>query len=66
VKTELTNGDKHLMRLMHRDKNTDGWTKVSQQVWPLVERLPKELVELHPEGGFAKLTEAGETIVLWT
>lgn len=63
---KLSHGQKHLLRLMLKDKQPDGWAKVSTVIWPLIENLPRELVELHPDGGFAKLTDAGETVVLWT
>lgn len=64
--TELTHGEKHIMRLMARDKKADGWTTISSTLWPWIEKMPRELVELHPDGGKAKLTEAGEAVIRWT
>lgn len=53
--------EKHLLKLLLRDANKDGWTPVSFAVWPLIKSLPNELVETHP--GFARLTEKGNSIV---
>lgn len=33
-----------LLRLAARDADDAGWSKVSSVVWPLVEKLPDELV----------------------
>lgn len=60
--------DRHLLSLIRKDKKPNGWTSVSKMVWPLMLKLPRELVELEEvgEGGIAKLTETGETVLDWT
>ncbi len=65
---KLAHGDIHLLKLIRKDKGTDGWTKVSKAVWPLVESLPTELCELKKEadGGFIKLTPEGDTVLNWS
>lgn len=64
----LNHGDKHLLRLVRQGKDAEGWAKVSSMVWPLVQKLPSELVtiEATETGGRAKLTAAGETVLDWT
>lgn len=64
----LNGGDRHLLQLVQRDKDAEGWTPVSATVWPLMLRLPPELVTIEPliEGGRARLTDAGETVLTWT
>lgn len=65
---KLTLSERHLMRLIRKDRNAAGWAKVSAQVWPLVEKLPKELVKAvaSGDGGSVSLTEAGEVVLDWT
>lgn len=65
MKAKLNSGDMHLMRLLLRDRKPDGWTTVSSTVWPVIEKLPAELVELHPDKNAAKLTSEGETVIAW-
>lgn len=61
MNTKLNNGQLHIMRLL----SGRGWSKVSKVVWPFVVGLPEELRELKPEedGGVARLTEKGETVL---
>lgn len=63
----IDHDQKHLMRLILRDRGEDGWAKVSQLVWPLVSSIPDALVEKKPteDGGFVKLTHDGETVLAW-
>jgi hypothetical protein len=65
--SKLSHGELHLMRLLARDTNAEGWTTVSRQVWPLVVSIPDELRELKPikDAGFARLTVAGYTVLQW-
>jgi hypothetical protein len=66
--SELTSGQKHLLKLAHRDAAKDGWTTVSPQVLPLVKELPKELIEVEElEDGFAraKVTDKGKLILFY-
>lgn len=71
VNKQLSRGDKHLLRLVRQDQDAEGWAKVSLMVWPLMQKLPSELVTLESTalpgiGGRAKLTGAGETVLDWT
>lgn len=60
--------DKHLMRLIIKGRDSEGWAKVSSAVAPLMKNLPPELVELDltEDGGRARLTQNGETVLEWT
>lgn len=64
---QLTNGEKHLLRLIQKDRDADGWAKVSELVWPFVEKLPSQLCELRAteDGRFIKLTHDGEVVLDW-
>lgn len=64
---KLSHGEEHLLRLIQKEEDVDGWAKVSKQVWPLVEKLPSQLCELRAteDGGFARLTHDGITILNW-
>lgn len=57
---------KHIIKLISRDKQPDGWTKVSKFLYPhLVKNMPKELIILEKtnESWKAKLTEKGECVL---
>ena len=60
--------DIHLLRLIRKDKGADGWTKVSDVVWPLVEKLPSKLCELKKgsECGYIRLTPEGDIVLNWS
>lgn len=64
---KLDSGEKHFLRLIARDQqNPNGWAPVSKTLFPLVQKMPTELVELHPteEGrGRARLTERGQSLI---
>lgn len=64
-KMELNLGQKHILRLTKRDAGLDGWAKVSKQLFPHIQDLPKDLVELKEtdDGGFIRLTERGHAVV---
>lgn len=62
---KLDHKQKHLLKLIDKDKQEDGWTKVSNLLWPLIEKLPSEFVELHPKLLCAKLTISGKDLVYW-
>lgn len=65
---KLNSSDRHLMRLIRKDKAENGWTKCSDIVFPLVESLPTELVETAIINGVksARLSDKGETVLDWT
>lgn len=66
---KLSSGSRHLMTLIAKDRNAEGWATVSRVVWPLILELPPTLVEIKATkggGGFARLTQAGETVLAWT
>lgn len=59
MSTKLDAGTKHLLRLIDRDKDSEGWTKISKVVWPFIVKLPSDLVIVRPseDGGHAQLTK---------
>ena len=62
-------GHRHLMLLMTRDADQDGWAKVSAAVAGLVEQIPGDLIEFQPlenGGGKARLTDQGKTVLNYT
>lgn len=65
--TKLDAGQKHLLRLMVKGADAEGWASVSEPVFPLVEKLPSALVELERVGaegrGRARLTEQGRGVI---
>ena len=57
---------KHIMKLIDRDKKDDGWTTVSDILYPhLSQNMPGELVEFAGDTGCyrARLTEKGNNIL---
>jgi hypothetical protein len=64
---KLSHGEKHMLRLIARDANQEGWTEVSAAVMPHMESLPQELIDLEddfPEKtGCVRLTQTGREIV---
>lgn len=65
--TKLDSGQKHLLRLIVEGADSEGWATVSKPVFPLVEKLPSELVDLEAVGdegrGRARLTTEGESLM---
>jgi hypothetical protein len=68
---KLDHGQKHVLRLIDRDKKSDGWTTISAQLFPAISTsLPAELAtfEATADGGRARLTDLGFNILeamLW-
>lgn len=63
---KLTDGQKHILRLIQRDKEEDGWASVSEQLCKSISTaLPAELAtfEKTESGGRIRLTEQGHAIV---
>lgn len=57
---------KHIMKLIDRDKLEDGWTSVSDMLYPhLLKNIPDELVKFSGDIGQykAKLTKEGNGII---
>ena len=57
---------KHIMRLIARDADSDGWATVSAQLFPVLSKnIPKELAvfEETETGGRARLTEEGQSVL---
>jgi hypothetical protein len=64
---KLDNAQKHILRLIHRDKDSQGWTKVSEALCKTVrENIPSDLAtfEKLEDGGRVKLTEEGNGVIL--
>ena len=60
--TKLSGGDRHFIKLIARDADVQGWSKVSAQVMPLVRKMPSGFVEIDEENSKVRLTEAGKNI----
>ena len=63
---KLDYGQKHIMRLISRDKGADGWATVSEQLYPVLSRkMPEKLMvfEKLGNGGRVKLTIEGEAVL---
>jgi len=64
---KLNGGEIHLLKLIAKDSDAEGWTPVSKPVYALIDKLPKELVCIEPVGdegrGHARLTERGQNII---
>ncbi len=64
---KLDSGEKNFMRLIAKGQEQHGgWAKVSKPLYPLVQKMPVELVEHEPEDegrGRARLTQRGEAIL---
>lgn len=57
---------KHILRLVARDRDSDGWAKVCEALYPhLSQAMPVELVEFEKleTGGRARLTDEGQNVV---
>ena len=57
---------KHIMKLIDRDCDENGWAKVSNQLYPhLFKNMPAELIELGGEFGNykARLTDQGKNML---
>lgn len=73
VPSKLTEGHKHMLRLVRRDAGPNGWTKVSRNVAPLFEDaairggpIPAALCEFESQddgSGYARLTAAGNGLL---
>ena len=65
--TKLDAVQKHLLRLVVEEADSEGWAQVSKPVFPLVEKIPSELVEIEAVGdegrGRARLTTEGESLM---
>lgn len=63
---KLDMGQKHILKLIARDANSEGWATVSEMLYkPLIETMPKDLVVLEKldVGGRVKLTPQGTEII---
>lgn len=64
---KLDDREKHFLRLITKGVAADGWAPVSKPVYPLVTKMPHELVEFEPVGddglGRARLTTEGSSVL---
>jgi len=63
---KLESQHKHILKLIKRDADKDGWATVSEALFStLSEVMPKELCvfEKLDNGGRAKLTDEGKSII---
>ncbi len=63
----LTDKQKNVLRLLRRSTPVNGWYKVSDTVWPIVDSamMPADLVEVRLIDGAHEicLTSAGEAVI---
>lgn len=64
---KLDGGEKNFLRLIAKGQaQHGGWAKVSKVLYPLVQKMPPELVEHEPADdgwGRARLTQHGEAVL---
>lgn len=64
---KLDGGEKNFIRLIAKGQEQHGgWANVSKPLYPLVQKMPPELVEHEPADdgrGRARLTQRGEAIL---
>ncbi len=66
TKTKLDSSQKHVLKLISRDRKADGWTIISSMLYrPLSASIPAELATFEPVGdaGRAKLTTEGQSLL---
>lgn len=67
MKYKLSRYQKRILLLLYKEENTEGWAKVSKAVFPVINEIPKELIEaevLSIDGsGRARLTDAGRRVI---
>lgn len=64
----LTAPQKHLLKLAHQGRDSNGWSPVSSTVMPLLDDLPNELItvdKFEDGSGRAKLTDDGRAVLMW-
>ena len=57
---------KHILNITERDKDDEGWTKVSEKLFPVLSKnMPIELIifEKTSDGYRARLTDKGKSVV---
>ena len=66
----LTPNQKHLLRLIVKGADEEGWAKISKMLWEFVSNTligMEELVELRPDkendGGYGRITTTGKTVM---
>lgn len=64
---KLTQGQKHMLRLVVKGADAEGWAPVSAPVMTVIKLVPAELVTVEAVGdegrGRAKLTATGESLL---
>jgi len=64
--TKLDMHHKHILKLIARDRDEDGWAFVSETLYPhLSKGMPAELVQFEKleQGGRARLTDEGQNVI---
>jgi len=65
-KQPLRHEQKHILKLIAKDANSDGWASVSEQLYKVLSsNVPTELTtfERLESGGRARLTEEGQGVI---
>ena len=63
---KLDAGHKHILKLIDKGQDKNGWTKVSEALMPhMLNNMPQELIEIMEAkvGGHVRLTEKGKQIL---
>jgi hypothetical protein len=65
---KLDSKDRHILSLVQKGADDEGWASVSEIVWPVVDSLSLELVEKEKNdvGGRVRLTETGKIVLAWS
>ena len=63
---KLESQHKHIIKLIGRDRDEDGWATISAGLFPIISQtMPPELVKFEEleKGGRARLTAQGESVL---
>ncbi len=64
---KLDAGQKHMLTLIVKGADQEGWAPVSQAVFPLLQKIPAELIQTEAIGtdwrGRVRLTEKGQHLI---
>lgn len=62
--TKLDGNRQQILRLIAQDPDAEGWTPVSERLWPYIAAMPDSLVEKRRSdvGGHARLTSDGKAV----
>lgn len=64
---KLTRHNKDILKLINRSPKTgdQGWSKVSESLWPMILKYKNELIDLCDELKLVRLSEEGKIVFKW-